>query len=90
MSIRKVPMLINGQEVLSDSGNWIDVLNPATQEVVAQVPFATIVEVDQAVANAKLAFKSWRNVSLAKRQQFLLNFFHKISFYICYQFSSFH
>ena len=78
MSIRKVPMLINGQEVSSTSGNWIDVLNPATQEVVAQVPFATLDEVDEAVANAKQAFASWRKVSLAKRQQFLLAFLHLV------------
>ncbi len=74
MSIRKVPMLINGQEFSSTSSTWVDVLNPATQEVVAQVPFATLEEVDHAVANAKQAFKSWRKVSLAKRQQFLLTF----------------
>ncbi|MDP6969290.1 MAG: CoA-acylating methylmalonate-semialdehyde dehydrogenase [Gammaproteobacteria bacterium] len=74
MSIRKVPMLIDGQEVLSDSGQWLDVLNPATQEVVAQVPFATLDEVELAVASAKQAFATWRHVSLAKRQQFLLAF----------------
>ncbi|MCW8883975.1 MAG: CoA-acylating methylmalonate-semialdehyde dehydrogenase [Motiliproteus sp.] len=74
MSIPTIPMIINGEKVESQSGNLVDVLNPATQEVVAQVPFATLDEVDVAVANAKEAFKSWRKVSLAKRQSILLNF----------------
>ncbi len=60
MSIPHVAMIINGEKVETTSGIWVDVLNPATQEVVAKVPFATLDEVDTAVASAKEAFKSWR------------------------------
>ncbi|OBX37824.1 methylmalonate-semialdehyde dehydrogenase [Halomonas elongata] len=49
-----------------------DVVNPATQEVVARVPFCTVEEVDRAVASAREAFKSWRKVPLAKRQRIML------------------
>ena len=48
-----VPLYIGGKTVQSTSKEWRDVVNPATQEVVARVPFATRAEVDQAVANAK-------------------------------------
>ena len=34
----KVPMFINGEFVQSKTDHFIDVLNPATQEVVSQVP----------------------------------------------------
>ena len=34
--------------------------NPATQEVIAQVPCATAAEVDRAVATAKAAFETWK------------------------------
>jgi len=74
MNIPKIPMIINGEQVESASGHWVDVLNPATQDVVAQVPFATLDEVDAAVANARQAFSSWRNVSVAKRQAIMLRF----------------
>lgn len=74
MTIPKIPMIINGEPVQSSSNSWVDVLNPANQAVVAQVPFATLDEVDAAVANAKEAFKSWRNVSVAKRQAIMLKF----------------
>ncbi|MBP0048737.1 CoA-acylating methylmalonate-semialdehyde dehydrogenase [Marinobacterium sp. AK62] len=74
MSVREIPLLINGEKVRSVSNDWRDVVNPATQEVVARVPFATPEEVDQAVAVAKEAFKSWRKVSLAQRMRIMLKF----------------
>jgi len=72
MSIRRIPMLINGQMVQSQSERWIDVLNPANQEVVAQVPMATIEEVDGAIENAHEAFQSWKKVSLGQRMRIML------------------
>jgi malonate-semialdehyde dehydrogenase (acetylating) / methylmalonate-semialdehyde dehydrogenase len=72
MSIREIPMFIDGQAVPSQSQEWRDVVNPATQEVVARVPFCTAEEVDRAVASAKAAFKEWRKTPLAKRQRIML------------------
>ena len=54
-----VKLLINGQMVESKTTQWRDVVNPATQQVLARVPFATPDEVNAAVANAKEAFKTW-------------------------------
>jgi malonate-semialdehyde dehydrogenase (acetylating)/methylmalonate-semialdehyde dehydrogenase len=72
MSIREIPMYIDGQPVPSQSQEWRDVINPATQEVVARVPFCTAEEVDRAVASAKEAFKTWRKTPLAKRMRIML------------------
>lgn len=72
MSVRKISMYINGQPIESQSDDWRDVVNPATQEVVARVPFCTAEEVDQAVASAKEAFNSWRKVPLGKRMRIML------------------
>ncbi|GGX88492.1 oxidoreductase [Litchfieldella qijiaojingensis] len=74
MSVREIPLYIDGQAVPSQSGEWRDVVNPATQEVVARVPFASVEEVDRAVASAKEAFKTWRKTPLAKRQRIMLKF----------------
>ncbi|NMP15247.1 CoA-acylating methylmalonate-semialdehyde dehydrogenase [Thalassotalea sp. Y01] len=74
MSIREIPLIIGGEKVISKSDTWLDVLNPATQDVVAKVPMATMDEVEAAVANAKEAFKTWRNVSLTKRMRIMLKF----------------
>ncbi|MDT8894628.1 CoA-acylating methylmalonate-semialdehyde dehydrogenase [Halomonas sp. I1] len=72
MSVREIPLYIDGQAVPSRSQEVRDVVNPATQEVVARVPFCTEEEVDRAVASAKEAFRSWRKVPLGKRQRIML------------------
>ncbi|WP_043529738.1 CoA-acylating methylmalonate-semialdehyde dehydrogenase [Litchfieldella xinjiangensis] len=74
MSVREIALFIDGQYVPSESGEWRDVVNPATQEVVARVPFASLTEVDRAVASAQAAYKTWRKVPLAKRMRIMLAF----------------
>ncbi|TPH17206.1 CoA-acylating methylmalonate-semialdehyde dehydrogenase [Litorilituus lipolyticus] len=74
MTIKEVPLIIGGEKVRSKSDTWLDVLNPATQEVVARVPVATTEEVAAAVASAQEAFKSWSKVSLTNRMRIMLNF----------------
>jgi len=67
-----VKMLLDGKFIESRSGEWHDVVNPATQEVLAQVPFATDEELHAAVAAAKQAFKTWKNTPLAARARIML------------------
>lgn len=52
----KVKLLIGGEFVDSQTSDWIDVRNPATQEVVSRLPLATEAEFNAAVAAAKEAF----------------------------------
>ena len=63
--------MIGGKLVQSKTTEWRDVINPATQEVVAKVPFATREELDLAVANSK-AFKTWRNAGQGARMRVML------------------
>ena len=67
-----VKMLLDGKLIESRTSEWRDVINPATQEVLAQVPFATDEELDAAVASAKKAYKSWKNTPLAARARIML------------------
>lgn len=67
-----VKLLINGQFVESKSAEWKDVVNPATQEILARVPFATEDELDVAIKGAKTAFKTWRHAPLAARARIML------------------
>ncbi|TAN29092.1 MAG: CoA-acylating methylmalonate-semialdehyde dehydrogenase [Castellaniella sp.] len=71
--IPRIPLLIGGKLVQSKTKEWRDIINPATQEVIAKVPFATPEELNHAVADAARAFETWRNVSQAKRQQVMIN-----------------
>jgi malonate-semialdehyde dehydrogenase (acetylating)/methylmalonate-semialdehyde dehydrogenase len=71
-AVPTVPLLINGEWVESTSTVWRDVVNPATQEVLARVPFATPDEVAQAVSAAQRAFKTWRKTPIGARARIFL------------------
>ncbi|HEY8330674.1 MAG TPA: CoA-acylating methylmalonate-semialdehyde dehydrogenase [Pseudomonas sp.] len=71
-AIPTVKLLINGQFVESTTSQWRDVVNPATQEVLARVPFATTEEMNAAVASAKEAFKTWRKTPIGVRSRIFL------------------
>lgn len=73
-SVSAVPLYIGGEKINSASDKWRDIINPATQEIVARVPFATPEEVDRAVATAKEAFRTWRNIPLTQRMRIMLKF----------------
>ncbi|HJW21925.1 MAG TPA: aldehyde dehydrogenase family protein, partial [Candidatus Limnocylindrales bacterium] len=62
---------IGGRHVASSSGRVGPVYNPATGELAREVAFASVEEVDAAVASAKAAFPAWRATSLSKRTEVL-------------------
>ncbi|MDP9013528.1 MAG: CoA-acylating methylmalonate-semialdehyde dehydrogenase [Pseudomonadota bacterium] len=67
-----VKMLLDGKFVESQTSEWHDVVNPATQEVLAQVPFATDGEIEAAIASAKRAYTTWKNTPIAARARIML------------------
>ncbi len=67
----KLPLYIDGAFVDSEAGG-IAVTDPATQEVLCEVPFASSGEVDRAVQGAQAAFASWRETPLPERARVLL------------------
>jgi malonate-semialdehyde dehydrogenase (acetylating)/methylmalonate-semialdehyde dehydrogenase len=72
--MHQVPLLINGEFVQSTSDQLIDVINPANQEVLAQVPCATDAEMDAAIASAKGTFKSWKDVPITERARIMMKY----------------
>jgi aldehyde dehydrogenase (NAD+) len=59
--------LIGGEWVPAVSGETIEVLDPATGEVLARVPRGTAADVDAAVTAAEAAFPAWRDTSTTAR-----------------------
>jgi malonate-semialdehyde dehydrogenase (acetylating)/methylmalonate-semialdehyde dehydrogenase len=62
---------IGGQWRPSEAGQYLPVLNPATAEILAQVPLSPAVEVDQAARAAAEACENWRNTPPPERIQYL-------------------
>ena len=58
--------LIGGKMV--EASGWLDVVNPATEQVIGQVPACGSEELDAAVAAARKAFKTWSKTSMDERR----------------------
>src|SRR6267143_6449842 len=52
-------MLIGGELVPSEGGEWLESVNPATEETLGHVPHGTAADVDRAVAAAEAAHPAW-------------------------------
>ena len=62
-------LLIDNQWQDADSGKRIDVRNPATGAVMAQVAHAGKVDLDRALAAAQRGFEAWRDIPAFERAQ---------------------
>jgi malonate-semialdehyde dehydrogenase (acetylating)/methylmalonate-semialdehyde dehydrogenase len=62
---------INGARSAGTSGRSGPIFNPATGSIARQVDFASVADVDRAVAAAAAAFPAWRALSLSKRTEIL-------------------
>lgn len=65
----RVRNYINGAWVESGASAWLDVRNPATNQVLARVPLSPAAEVDQAAQAAQAAFSGWRHTPASARIQ---------------------
>ncbi|MCY8908719.1 methylmalonate-semialdehyde dehydrogenase [Bacillus atrophaeus] len=72
--IRKLKNYINGEWVESKTDKYEDVVNPATKEVLCQVPISTKEDIDYAVEKASQAFKKWSKVAVPRRARILFNY----------------
>ena len=66
--------LVGDDFVESKTKNFIDVVSPLTQEVLAKVPCMLQEEIDNAVKVAHEAFLEWRNVPIMSRVRVMLNY----------------
>jgi len=67
----KLALYIDGRFIEAEGRRTEPVLNPATGEVLAQLPHATRDDLDQALAAAQRAFATWRHTSPLERSAIL-------------------
>jgi len=75
-NVEKLKNYVNGEWVESATTQYENVYNPATKEIIAQVPISTKEDLDHAVSVASEAFKEWKNVPVQKRARVLFNYQH--------------
>ncbi|MBB3110771.1 malonate-semialdehyde dehydrogenase (acetylating)/methylmalonate-semialdehyde dehydrogenase [Paenibacillus phyllosphaerae] len=66
--------VIHGVWTVSSAAAYEEVCNPATGEVIAQVPLSTKADVDEAVRSAAEAFGTWRKVAVPRRARYLFRY----------------
>src|SRR3954449_5269231 len=69
IAVRMLDNYIGGQWTPASGEDNLDVTNPATGEVLAQVPLSARADLDAAVAAAREALPAWRGVSVIARAQ---------------------
>jgi aminobutyraldehyde dehydrogenase len=72
VAVTQQKQFIAGEFVDSSSGETMEVLNPATGEVIAEVPRGTAEDVDRAVEAAKKAWGEWQGKTPKDRMELLL------------------
>ena len=69
-----ISLFIDCKMVMSKTDHWRSLVNPATQEVIGRVPFATPDEVEAAVASSARAFATWRKTPIGARARIFLKY----------------
>src|SRR5260221_11680234 len=64
--------LVGGEFVDGVDGAAMEVLNPATEEVIAEVPRGDVADVERAVAAAQRALPEWLDTTPGERSELLL------------------
>ncbi|WP_416149937.1 CoA-acylating methylmalonate-semialdehyde dehydrogenase [Salipaludibacillus sp. HK11] len=65
---------VNGEKLYSNSKQYLNVTNPATNKVIATVPLSNKTDVDHAVKNAETTFATWSKVPVPKRARILFKY----------------
>ncbi|WP_108822396.1 aldehyde dehydrogenase [Dysgonomonas sp. Marseille-P4361] len=70
--MKELKMFIDGKFVENKSGKWINVLNPATEEVVSRQPEGTIEDTKAAIDAAEKAQDQWSKLPAVERASYLI------------------
>lgn len=73
-TVEDTPYFVDNKFVQSKTDKFIDLPDPATNNLVTRVPQMTDAEMKAAVASAEKAFESWRNTTVLARQQIMFRF----------------
>lgn len=67
----RMQMFINGRWTAARSGNTLGVINPATEEVIQEIPYGTREDVHAAVEASGKAFETWSRTTAYERADIL-------------------
>ena len=68
---RQYNLFIDGKWQKPESGKYFKTMNPATEEVLAEVAYGNQKDIDKAVKAARKAFKSWSKIKSSERAKYI-------------------
>ncbi|TFB05197.1 Methylmalonate-semialdehyde dehydrogenase [Trichoderma ghanense] len=72
--VRNTPYFLDNQFVESKTDRFIDLHDPATNNLVTRVPQMTVPEMQAVVESSQRAFQSWKNTTVLFRQQIMFRY----------------
>ncbi len=70
--MRRLENFIGGESVAPQSGQYVELINPATGQPFAEMPVSNAADVDAAVTAAAKAFTTWKRTTPSQRSLMLL------------------
>ncbi|WCN38429.1 NAD-dependent succinate-semialdehyde dehydrogenase [Aneurinibacillus uraniidurans] len=71
-------MYINGEWIEAESGETLEITNPANGEVVGTISYGDARDANKAIAAAHEAFKSWSQAAARERSKYLYNLYELV------------
>ena len=65
--MKELKMFIDGRFIENESGKWIKVLNPSTEEVISLMPDGTVEDARKAIDAAEKAQNQWGKNTLYRK-----------------------
>lgn len=75
----KLAHYVGGEFHVNEEEKYLEVINPATSDTIANVPMATLHTLDFAINAAEQAQKIWGQVPAPKRADYLLDIGYKLT-----------
>lgn len=76
--MKELKMFIDGRFIENESGKWIKVLNPSTEEVISLMPDGTVEDARKAIDAAEKAQNQWERTPSIERAAYLTKI-HKLA-----------
>ena len=71
-----IPQFINGEYLPGQSTESQSIVDPATQQHLAKLPYSSEADIERAIEGAEKAFASWRKVPVPERARLMLRYQH--------------
>ena len=76
--MEKILNYIDNSWIQSTASEFIEVFNPATQQLLTKTPLSPVEEVDKAASAASKAFPDWKHTPVTERIQYLFRLKYKL------------